>query len=101
MRRFDDLTGPQQKFVVMMETRALIDALVQETIEFDDEKNEGDLQQRINTVLKKAPRKRKHSFLKSRLGEELEKIALALCQEAIYVFPEERVIQIPELEDFE
>jgi hypothetical protein len=96
MKTFDQLDSAEQEAAVRAATNSLLTAIVEGAIRFSDEKNGDDLQARIDAAQAKAEEMRTpwfaHEYVMDTCREEVEGMARADAEEALYSEPGERVI---------
>lgn len=97
MKTWFDLSETTQQAVLAAQADQVLAALVIGALRFDDERNGDSLQRRIDEAIEAASNGEPQEagrIIMERCGEDLLPFIERHCQRAIYVSPEELVIQL-------
>lgn len=96
MKTFEQLTDQQKTIAIDKATDALLTAIVEGAIRFDDERNGNDLQARIDGAWARAERLRTPWFageiIMEVAGDDIRGMAECDAEDALYAEPDEFVV---------
>ena len=96
MKTFEELTDTQKKAAIDTCLAQLLESILDGSIRFSDEKNENDLQSRIDAACKKAEKMQTpwfaHEYILDTCREDLKGMATCDAEDALYSEVQEYVI---------
>lgn len=98
MRHFDDLSEPEQKTAENQAATDILKAILEGGLRFNDAANSDDFQARIDAACAKADRMQTpwfaHEYIMDTCREEIEGMARAAAEDALYPNKDEQIIQL-------